>query len=80
MYIIKSGEVEVLVDDHGGEQALRKIDHLYRGRCFGERALVKREPRMAHIRALGALECFSITKDIFEELSLAESGRASWST
>ena len=66
MYIIKSGEVEVLVDDpnpnpnphphphpnpnpnsnqvlvddHGGEQPLRKIDHLYRGRCFGERALV----------------------------------------
>ena len=64
MYIIKSGEVEVLVDDHGGEQPLRKIDHLYRGRCFGERALVKKEPRMAHIRALGALECFSITKDI----------------
>ena len=80
MYIIKSGEVEVLVDDHGGEQPLRKIDHLYRGRCFGERALVKQEPRMAHIRTLGALECFSITKDIFEELSLAESGRASWST
>ena len=56
MYIIKSGEVEVLVDDHGGGEALhgggealRKIDHLYRGRCFGERALVKQEPRMAHL-------------------------------
>tara|TARA_B100000768_G_scaffold141627_1_gene133385 strand:- start:33 stop:197 length:165 start_codon:yes stop_codon:yes gene_type:complete len=35
---------------------------------------------MAHIRALGALECFSITKDIFEELSLAESAGATWST
>ena len=95
MYIIKSGEVEVLADDRAGPAAdlapplgqageplppLRKIDHLYRGRCFGERALVKREPRMAHIRALGALECFSITKAVFEELALAESAGATWST
>ena len=88
MFIIKSGEVEVLVDDRnpteprpeGAAEPLLKIDHLYRGRCFGERALVKQEPRMAHIRALGALECFSITKDIFEALSLAESAGAMWNT
>ena len=49
MYIIKSGEVEVLVDDRGEAEPLRKIDHLYRGRCFGERALVKQETRMAHL-------------------------------
>lgn len=35
---------------------------------------------MAHIRALGALECFSLTKADFEELALAESAGAEWST
>ena len=42
--------------------------------------MVRQEPRMAHIRALGALECFSLTKADFEELALAESAGAEWST
>jgi len=73
MYIIKSGEVEVLVGTPGGGiPPLQKIDHLVHGRCFGERALVRREPRMAHIRAKGALECLTISKADFDELALAE--------
>ena len=73
MYIIKSGEVEVLIDTPGGGiPPLQKIDHLFHGRCFGERALVRREPRMAHIRAKGALECLTISKTDFDALALAE--------
>ena len=46
MYIIKSGEVEVLIDTPGGGiPPLQKIDHLFHGRCFGERALVRSATR-----------------------------------
>eukprot|EP00900_Chrysochromulina_parva_P017310 jgi/Chrpa1/25580/Chrysochromulina_OHIO_Genome00008299-RA len=46
LYIIKAGEVVVSVRDDvvGGE---RPLNRLYTGQYFGERALLKEEPRMA---------------------------------
>lgn len=50
----------------------RIIDRLYAGQYFGERALIKREPRMASTRATSELECYSLSKAEFEELALRE--------
>ncbi len=70
LYIIKSGEVVVSVrDDVDGE---RQIDRLYIGQYFGERALLKEEPRMASARAVGKLECYTLSKHDFTELGLAQ--------
>lgn len=65
MYIIKHGEVSVRIAPEDKE-----IDHLYIGQYFGERALLKEEPRMASIQAAGDLECYSLSKDDFESLAL----------
>ena len=50
-----------------------ELDHLYRGQYFGERALLKREPRMAKVKAVGALQCYSLSKDDFDALDIKSS-------
>ena len=59
MYIIQSGEVEVLRDDKGKEVrlALRK-----EGDFFGEMALFSRELRSATIRALGDARILTVDR------------------
>ena len=69
LYIIKAGEVVVTERNERGEQ--RQIDHLSVGQCFGERALLKEEPRMASVRAATKLECYSLSYRDFAELGLA---------
>ena len=50
-----------------------ELDHQYRGQYFGERALLKREPRMAKVKAVGALQCYSLSKDDFDALDIKSS-------
>ena len=59
MYIIQSGEVEVLRDDNGKEVrlALRK-----EGDFFGEMALFSRELRSATIRASGDARILTVDR------------------
>ena len=45
------------------EQVLVKLGP---GACFGERALLRSEPRFASVRATSQLRALSITKDVFE--------------
>ena len=59
LYIIQSGKVSVHCTVDGADS---QIDLLSDGQYFGERALLKREPRMASTKAVGALTCFSLTK------------------
>ena len=70
LYIIKAGEVAVSVRDDvvGGE---RPLNRLYTGQYFGERALLKEEPRMASTQAVDKLECYTLSKSDFVELGLA---------
>jgi CRP-like cAMP-binding protein/tRNA A-37 threonylcarbamoyl transferase component Bud32 len=75
LFIIKSGEVSVLCcgqlnGSMSGGDAQREIDHLYTGQYFGERALLKEEPRMASVQACGDLQCYSLSKQDFDKLSL----------
>ena len=59
MYIIQSGEVEVIRDNNGKEVrlALRK-----EGDFFGEMALFSREVRSATIRALGDARILTVDR------------------
>ncbi|MCK5105503.1 MAG: cyclic nucleotide-binding domain-containing protein [Cyclobacteriaceae bacterium] len=59
MYIIQSGEVEVIRDNNGKEVrlALRKV-----GDFFGEMALFSREVRSATIRALGDARILTVDR------------------
>lgn len=41
---------------------------LTKGQYFGERALLKHEPRAANVIAVGKLKCLFISKDAFEEV------------
>jgi len=76
MYIILTGAVSVLhAPEPGGVST--EIDLLHSGQYFGERALLKKEPRMASTQAKeGPVACVSLTKATFEELLLGE--EVSW--
>ena len=59
MYIIQSGEVEVLRNNNGSEVQLAKR---YKGDFFGEMALFSREVRSATIRALGDARILTVDR------------------
>jgi CRP-like cAMP-binding protein len=74
-YIIKQGDVgdqfyvvyrgKVIVsktDDSGNENFLIE---LHEGEVFGERALIKKEPRKANVRASGPVECYYLESHDF---------------
>ena len=61
-YLIKSGEVEVLVD---GETPAHNVRVLSKGEVFGEMALLYDRPRSATIRAMGEVELYTLGKDDF---------------
>jgi CRP-like cAMP-binding protein len=60
LYVIRNGEVDVLVKQAGGAEA--KVATLGPGNFFGEMAALTGEPRSATIRATGELSCVRISK------------------
>jgi CRP/FNR family transcriptional regulator, cyclic AMP receptor protein len=58
MYVLESGQVEVLKDWAGRELVLH---HLGQGDCFGEMALLDLFPRSASVRAVGACRAMALT-------------------
>lgn len=62
-YVVFKGQVTVSkTDDTGYEQV---IAHLKEGEVFGERALIKKEPRKANIIADGPVECYFLESQDF---------------
>lgn len=55
LYIIVSGEAEVMQENGGGE--MTSIGHLSAGDFFGEMALVEHKPRNAHVIARSVVTC-----------------------
>ncbi|MEI4861406.1 cyclic nucleotide-binding domain-containing protein, partial [Klebsiella pneumoniae] len=65
LYIIRSGSAEVLVAKEGDS---RQVATLGQGDFFGEAALISGEPRNATVRALEALETYTLGKDDFKHV------------
>jgi putative peptide zinc metalloprotease protein len=65
-YIIREGEVEVLLKDDNGAE--RTVVQLKKGDCFGEIALLKEIPRTASCKAATPVELLVLTKADFNQL------------
>jgi len=63
-YIISDGSVKVSKKEAPSETLME----LSKGQYFGERALLKHEPRAANVIATTKLKCFYVSKDSFEEV------------
>jgi CRP-like cAMP-binding protein len=64
-FIIIDGEVEVIREDDGQQ---RTLANLKRGQFFGEMAILRDEPRMATVRAVGPTTVFAMERDAFRGL------------
>jgi putative ABC transport system ATP-binding protein len=64
-YLIRSGTVEVLKESDG---RMASLGNLTTGDFFGELALLREEPRAASVKALEAVEVFSLAKEKFDEV------------
>eukprot|EP00434_Breviolum_minutum_P022103 symbB.v1.2.019514.t2/scaffold1557.1/size112825/13 len=69
-FVIRSGEASVFVTDEKGVQ--KKVAGLKSGDYFGEKALLREEPRTATIKADTMLSTLKITQKAFQELGLHE--------
>ncbi len=65
MYVIESGQVKVVSEDHGQEKI---FSYLNPGNFFGETALLTGEPRNAAVRVVLDSEVIVLTKADLEEL------------
>jgi NTE family protein len=66
LYVIKSGRLEVLIEESGSEVAR----HLSRGAVVGELALVADTPRSASVRARRDSVLLKVRREEFEELMI----------
>ncbi|EFJ48149.1 hypothetical protein VOLCADRAFT_81219 [Volvox carteri f. nagariensis] len=64
-YIVKDGEAIVYQNTPQGQ---RKVNHLFKADFFGERALLKDEPRMATVEAYTKLICLTLKRETFQEI------------
>jgi CRP-like cAMP-binding protein len=67
MYIIRSGEVEVIAQATAGAHEVH-IRNLRRPAFFGEMALLTGKPRSATVRAQSDAELFGLSRSGFIEL------------
>jgi MFS family permease len=66
LYIVKDGEAEVVArGEDGGETELATLS---KNDYFGEIALLRDVPRTATVRAMGALELFTLDREDFQNL------------
>jgi CRP-like cAMP-binding protein len=62
MYVIQSGQVEVVYTEGTTETRLAVLDE---GDVFGEMALFEKEPRSATVRAMGDARVLTVDKRVF---------------
>lgn len=65
LYLITSGEVEILVEVEG---VATRVDTLRAPDFFGEMGLLTGEPRRASVVALSATDCFRVDRAAFEQV------------
>jgi len=67
MYLICTGEATVLKQEPGKEKAV-EVKKLSAGEYFGERALMKREPRAATVKCVADMTCLRLEREAFQLL------------
>eukprot|EP00929_Paragymnodinium_shiwhaense_P053686 TRINITY_DN26897_c0_g2_i1.p1 TRINITY_DN26897_c0_g2~~TRINITY_DN26897_c0_g2_i1.p1 ORF type:complete len:813 (-),score=221.11 TRINITY_DN26897_c0_g2_i1:310-2748(-) len=68
-YVVKTGVADVFIKTPDGEV---KVASLSKGDYFGEKALLRNEPRTATVRATSKLELLKISQKKFTELGLQD--------
>ena len=65
LYVLSKGSAEVRLEEPGNDRPIRE---LHEGDAFGELAVLTGRPRSATVRALTAVEAFSLGVDEFQRL------------
>jgi putative ABC transport system ATP-binding protein len=63
-FLIRRGKVSVTVDGPSGS---RQVNELGKGDFFGDRALLRDEPRSATVTAVDTVETYTIGRELFQE-------------
>ncbi|HVX29846.1 MAG TPA: cyclic nucleotide-binding domain-containing protein, partial [Nitrolancea sp.] len=69
LYVIRDGDVDVLVDDGSGSE--RRLAQLHAGDYVGEIALLRDSLRTATVRARTPVEALSLSREHFESMLIA---------
>lgn len=65
-FIIYEGSASVEIESSSSDK--RAVATLTQGMYFGERALLKNEPRTATVTAIGFVSCFKLSRAVFNQL------------
>lgn len=65
-YVIRRGNIRVTLTGDDGKEFV--LNHLSDGETFGERALMKKEPRLANCISVGVSECYYLNSQDFSSL------------
>ena len=68
LYVLLSGEMEVILPDPANRSAGRRMATLRVGDCFGEYGFIDRRPASATVKAVRASDVFMMPLDKFDRL------------
>jgi CRP-like cAMP-binding protein len=68
-FLIRRGKVLVLQED--GSSGSREVTELEKGDFFGDRALLRDEPRSATVKAVDTVETYTIGRELFQDARAA---------
>jgi hypothetical protein len=64
-FLIRRGKALVTMED--GSSGSRQVNELGKGDFFGDRALLRDEPRSATVRAVDTVETYTVGRELFQE-------------
>jgi putative ABC transport system ATP-binding protein len=68
-FLIRQGKVLVTIDD--AQSGSRQVNELGKGDFFGDRALLRDEPRSATVTAVDSVETYTVGRELFQEARTA---------
>ena len=74
LYILLSGEMEVILPDPANRSAGRRMATLRVGDCFGEYGFIDRRPASATVKAVRAADVFALPLENFDRLIKSDLG------
>ena len=74
LYVLLSGEMEVILPDPANRSAGRRMATLRVGDCFGEYGFIDRRPASATVKAVHAADVFALPLEKFDSLIQSDPG------